>query len=134
MIVIRNTPYGRGVFTTEPIPEDAIIGTVYGSLVSPNEDPEYEIDMGKFGALSPAPPFRFLNHSCEPNCLLEGGDEENEQPTPVYLRSLWPIPLDDQLTIDYGWTAENAIRCLCGSNHCRGWIVAQEELDLVQKP
>ena len=30
------------------------------------------------------------------------------------------------MTIDYAWPADSAIRCQCGSENCRGWIVASD--------
>jgi hypothetical protein len=33
----------------------------------------------------------------------------------------------EQITIDYGWPAEEgSLRCLCGAAKCRGWVVAEE--------
>ena len=41
---------------------------------------------------------------------------------------LTDIPQGAELTIDYQWSAYGAIKCLCGSSDCRGWVVAAEEL------
>lgn len=64
--------------------------------------------------------------------LLEREREENGCPH-VLLECLRPIARGAQLTIDYSWPAENAMRCACGSLNCRGWIVSEEELDQVDR-
>jgi hypothetical protein len=46
----------------------------------------------------------------------------------VHVETLIDIPEGTELTIDYQWSAEGAIRCLCGATRCRGWVVAAEEL------
>ena len=87
--------------------------------------------------LEPAAPFRFLNHSCQPNCalVLDEEEEEAEDGTPagasLWLEVLREIPAGEQLTIDYGWPAESAIPCKCGAARCRGWIVTEAGLGAV---
>ena len=49
----------------------------------------------------------------------------------MYVVSLRDIEVQEQLTIDYGWPAEAAIECKCGSEQCRGWVVAESELYLI---
>ena len=47
----------------------------------------------------------------------------------IWLETIRPIAANEQLTIDYAWPASGAILCECESDNCRGWIVAEEELD-----
>ena len=49
----------------------------------------------------------------------------------LYLIALRDIQIDEQLTIEYNWTADCAIQCDCRSENCVGWIVCDEELDEV---
>ena len=90
-------------------------------------------DCGVSRLMRPSAPLRYLNHSCEPNCELVHFAECDERAGIVrrtlYLQSLAGIVPGGQLTIDYAWSADSAIPCLCGSAKCRGWIVALEELD-----
>ncbi len=52
--------------------------------------------------------------------------------TPAYgCRQCCLVHAGEELTIDYGWPAEVAIPCLCGSRHCRGWIVDPDEVELL---
>ena len=49
----------------------------------------------------------------------------------IWIEAIAEINPGDQLTIDYGWPADSAIPCRCGAINCRGWIVAEEELELM---
>jgi SET domain-containing protein len=84
-------------------------------------------------SLEPAAPFRFLNHSCRPNCELVVTEIEEEDGTPagveMWVETLSDIRRGEQLTIDYAWPADSAIPCECGSPDCRGWVVAASQLD-----
>jgi hypothetical protein len=92
----------------------------------------YCMDFGDGQGLEPDAPFRFLNHSCDPNCeLVHWADEETDEYLHLALVARRAIQPNEELTIDYGWAAENAIPCLCGSASCRGWIVAEDELHLL---
>lgn len=129
---IKKTHVGNGVFATRPYRKDQVIGQMTGSVITDdNYDPDYVVDLGKAGVLEPAPPFRFLNHSCQPNAaLIEYDAERGENPT-MWVEALRAIQPGAQITIDYGWPADSAIPCLCGSAKCRGWVVAASELPKV---
>ena len=69
---------------------------------------------------------------CDPNCQFVKYDTEAEGKivgAEIWLETIRPIAVDEQLTIDYAWPAGGAILCGCESDNCRGWIVAEEELD-----
>lgn len=132
-LVVCDTPVGKGVFAGRDFAEGAVVGRVGGQVMN---DPEYSsdycIDLGGPLSLEPAAPYRFLNHCCEPNCELVfyEADPSNgcEHPS-IFVETIARIHVGDQLTIDYGWPASNAIECLCGAANCRGWVVDPEELD-----
>lgn len=135
---VGTVPFGKGVFARRAIPKGTEIGRVQGKVI---DDPEYSstycIDLGNSLSLEPRTPFRYLNHRCEPNCALHTRDVEFEDGTPapceVFVEALVDIAPDTELTIDYQWSAEGAIKCLCGADQCRGWVVALEELPKLQK-
>lgn len=129
---LRSTPAGRGVFARRQFRRGQSIGRMTGRVTTGDDyDPSYVVDLGKAGVLEPAAPFRFLNHCCEPNCeLQEWEPEEGEEPQ-IWVHALKTVRPDQQLTIDYGWPAEAAIPCLCGSPRCRGWVVDEAELPKV---
>ena len=107
-----------------------------GTLIAGDDyDPDYVVDMGAAGVLEPSTPFRYLNHSCEPNCeLVEWQfDGEVADAPEIWVHSIRTVRTSEQLTIDYGWPAEAAIRCLCGSERCRGWVVDEAQLARAQR-
>lgn len=133
---VGKVPFGKGVFAKFDIPKGTVIGLVGGRVI---DDPEYAssygIDLGDTKTLEPIAPFRYLNHCCTPNSCLCIHDVDYEDGTPapaeVTVEALCDIPKGDQVTIDYKWSAYGAIKCLCGSPACRGWVVAEEELSQV---
>jgi uncharacterized protein len=73
---------------------------------------------------------RWINHSCDPNAEVEAGLEDGGWARIVAIR---PIAAGDELTYDYGFTADVAEPCACGARHCRGFIVDAEELPRLLK-
>ena len=71
---------------------------------------------------------RFINHGCEPNCVV------------VAVRVLSPVPhlavfaskaiaAGEELTLNYGASRDDDVplsttRCLCGAGSCRGFLPA----------
>lgn len=129
--------HGRGVFSQVAFQPDQVIGEVRGRVI---DDPEYgssySMDLGGTLTLEPRAPFRYLNHSCSPNCELfmyEPSDDATLVQR-MFLQAIAPIGPGDELTIDYGWPAETAIPCDCSSPNCRRWIVDPTELHLLPEP
>jgi hypothetical protein len=113
-----------------------LLGPIEGTII---DDAQYESDfcmeIGEHSALEPNAPFRYLNHSCHPNCALVELDCENgAEGAELWLRIETPIAPGEQMTIDYAWPAESAIACSCGCPNCRHWIVAANELEQVAVP
>jgi uncharacterized protein len=112
--------HGLGVFTLRSFIPSEFIGPIQGQIMA---DPEYGSDYAmELGdqSLEPAAPFRFLNHSCQPNCALVICDEEEQDETPSGSKSVWleiieDIAAGEQMTIDYAWPADVAIPCQCGA-------------------
>jgi len=137
-VVVGKVPYGKGVFARKLIPQGTDIGQVVGKVI---DDADYAsaycIDLGNNMSLEPRTPFRYLNHRCEPNAALHLLDVVYEDgspaPSEVHIEALTDIPEGAELTIDYQWSADGAIKCLCGADLCRGWVVAAEELPKLLK-
>ncbi len=197
-VKVEQSRVGLGVFAGRPIPEKVVIGKIEGDIIADEEFcSEYSFDIGDDLQLDPHAPFRFLNHSCDPNCEFDWwyddeeltedeelpdesdknlndaaipdvaksdvsasevatvdvdasevdeesqDDEESDQseedvleperPRSAYLISLREISLDEELTIDYNWSADGAIPCQCGALSCRGWVVCEDELPYVER-
>lgn len=137
-VMVGQVSFGKGVFARQAIPEGTELGQVLGKVI---DDPDYAspycIDLGDSLSLEPRSPFRFLNHRCEPNCALQLMEvtfaDGSNAPSEIHIAAVADIPEGAELTIDYQWSADGAIKCLCGSNQCRGWVVAAEELPKLMK-
>ena len=133
---VEETHVGKGVFAERSYPATAIVGEIKGRLVTGDQvTTEYTFDFENDLQLEPASPFRYVNHSCEPNCEFEIVDlpveGNNVNRRAMYLIALENILPGQQFTISYNWPASAAIECHCGSDNCIGWIVCESELDQV---
>lgn len=131
-VEVRDTILGRGLFACRRFGPEQVIGEVLGELIDdPDYGSDYCMDLHGDAKLEPEAPFRFLNHSCEPNCELVLWKTRKSGPRRyprLWLQSLRAIQPGEELTIDYAWPAEVAIPCRCQSPQCRGWIVHVDEV------
>ena len=128
--------HGQGLFATKKFRKNANIGTITGKTFSdPDYGSEYCIDLGDNFSLEPSKPFCYLNHCCDPNAKLYliYEDDTPGEDRQVVLEALKSIKSGDEITIDYEWPADSAIKCGCGSKKCRGWVVDPEELHLLEE-
>ena len=130
---VGRVEYGHAVFAERSFRKGQTIGLVRGHVI---DDPDYGsdccIDLGASLSMEPAAPFRFLNHSCAPNCEFVIYEQTVAGVTPeVVVAATTTIDPGDELTIDYAWPAHSAIPCMCRTSSCRGWIVDPAELPFV---
>jgi uncharacterized protein len=123
---------GLGVFSLREFAAKEVLGPILGEVF---DDGIYESDycmaLGVDGCIEPDAPFRFLNHSCEPNCALVEYEIECEDGScreELWLTVETAIAPGEQMTIDYGWPAWTSIPCRCGSPACRQWIIAADQM------
>jgi len=78
----------------------------------------------------------------DPDDSLDEDDEEeenepfyndDEQGVEIWVETTRDIFPGEELTIDYAWPADRAMKCLCGVKTCRGWIVDPAELEELQR-
>lgn len=129
---------GRGLFATAPLKARRAVGRVYGEIMPPDFRSDYCVEFGD-AVLEPAAPYRFMNHSCDPNCefvewSIEDESDLDENGAPRVTLELWvhairDLDVGEELLIDYGWDWQAAIPCLCGAPNCRGWICKPEDLE-----
>ena len=65
---------------------------------------------------------RLINHSCNPNCEVEGDGYE------VWVTSIKNIKKNEELTYDYGFGYDSDYKqfpCKCRSKNCVGYIVRE---------
>jgi len=134
---IGRTRVGKGVFARKRYAACTVIGEIHGDVIeNPNYGSCYCMDIGGGCMLEPAAPFRFVNHSCDPNCefdvfeLSAEGDAQTLRH--VFLLALREIKPGEELTIAYNWSAETAIPCRCEAPNCCGWIVDPDQLAAVR--
>lgn len=132
LVEIKTSSIGLGGFAARELDIGEMIGYLDGQII---QDPNYESDcciyLEEDLSLEPIAPFRFLNHCCQPNCRLFYSPSENGELPTIWIEAIEPITPGVELTIDYNWPADVAIPCQCGSPECRGWIVTEDQLDLV---
>lgn len=134
---VKVTHLGQAVFANRGFPGQAIIGEITGPVTEGDSGmDEYTFEFSPTSFLTPVSPFRFLNHSCNPNCEFEVFEEPslNDQPARpgLYLSAIRDIQPGEELTIAYNWPAECAIPCQCNDQDCVGWVVDHRELDLLE--
>jgi len=133
---IAETHVGKGVFARRRIASGVVLGEIRGPILDDHpEDSSYVMELPGGRLLDPAPPFRYVNHSCDPNCEIfyweaEPGEIEEER---LWMQTIRPINAGEELLIDYCWPADAAIPCRCGALGCRGWIVDPAERHLIEE-
>ena len=136
LLRIAETHVGKGAFARRRIPSGTVLGEIRGTILDDHpEDSSYVMELPGGRLLDPAPPFRYVNHSCDPNCELfyweaEPGETEEER---LWMQAIRPIEAGEELLIDYCWPADAAIPCRCGALGCRGWIVDPAERHLIEE-
>ncbi len=142
---VGRTRVGKGLFATKKIVDGSCIGEIEGQVINDDEYvSRYAFDLNGGEQLEPNAPFRFVNHSCEPNCAFElfsfprmlgqgAANNSNPQSSAAVKRQLLLFAICDiaagqELTIDYNWPAIFAIPCGCRATACRGWIVTPKDL------
>lgn len=133
-VSIRRTAVGKGIFACRRIRRDEIVGEIEGDIVEDvGYGSNYCFKLGERHRLEPEPPFRYVNHCCDPNCEFDwievAEDSGSSAKRRAFIIALKDIQRGEQLTIDYNWSASAAIPCRCNSPKCRGWIVDEDQLE-----
>ncbi|HEX8337497.1 MAG TPA: SET domain-containing protein [Pyrinomonadaceae bacterium] len=124
---VRRSPIqGRGLFALSAVPGRRKLGELGGELISQREARrraratdsimivEFE-DGTALDATHSESPFRYVNHSCEPNAYMRLYRGR------VEFYSLRRVEAGEELTCNYGETHHGgALACRCGSRRCRG--------------
>lgn len=71
---------------------------------------------------------RWINHSCAPNCEIEGDVAKDGKSPWARVVAVRAIRAGEEVTYDYAFDAELAEPCSCGAATCRGWIVDEDQL------
>lgn len=131
--VVRSGIHGYGVIATRAFAPGDVIAVVDGVTWCADDeerDDRYSLWLEDDWFYDMVDQTRWINHSCEPNGEIEAGLENGGWARIVAIR---PIAPGDEVTYDYGFTAEVAEPCACGARLCRGFIVDEEELPRLLK-
>lgn len=128
LLIGKSSIQGKGLFTDSPIPRRKKLGEFTGERISTHEarkrakgrkriaiveiSLKEAIDVSVNGG-----PFRFINHSCDPNVFMRIAHGRVE----FYAKR--DIAARDELTSDYECSHHDGqLRCRCQSSDCRGFI------------
>ena len=78
---------------------------------------------------------RFINHSCDPNCITRKWTVGKETSIGIFARK--DIEEDEELTFDYQFDAYKTpfTKCYCGTSNCKGYLglgMYEDEKDRVK--
>ncbi len=141
--VVLSKIHGYGVVTTRPFKAGELV--IYGDGVLYTADAEFDDtyalilpgeDSGRGDPLfwDLADQTRWFNHSCDPNCEVASKWDHEANTMRAWWVALRDIPVGEEITYDYAFTAEVAEACACGSPICRGLIVDDDPENLAQLP
>lgn len=72
---------------------------------------------------------RWLNHSCDPNSVVEAKWVPSKGTVIAWWTALRDIEIGEEVTYDYAFAASVAEPCHCRAAACRGVIVDPDEID-----
>lgn len=115
---------GKGIYADEDIKTGELIQYISGKKVKKlPKDKNDSLSIPNWFGLSrqywidpEEGPFRYLNHSCEPNAAIKGTKS---------LVAMKPIKKGQEITMDYSMTDADPLwemDCLCGTKSCRHTI------------
>ena len=132
--VVKSRIHGYGVVTTRAFRSGELIcygdGVYYEAdadfddtyaLILPSDD---DNDRMVFWDL--ADQTRWFNHACDPNTEVSSRWDFEAETMRAWWTALRDIPVGEEITYDYGFAAEVAEPCHCGSPRCRGLIVDED--------
>ncbi|XP_010432931.1 PREDICTED: histone-lysine N-methyltransferase ASHR3 isoform X3 [Camelina sativa] len=135
MKIVKTEHCGWGVEAAEPINKEEFIIEYIGEVISDAQCEQRLWDMKNKGinefymceihkdftidATFKGNTSRFLNHSCDPNCVLEKWQVEGE--TRIGVFAARQIKAGEPLTYDYRFVQFGPeVKCNCGSDNCQG--------------
>lgn len=120
LLVKKSGIQGKGVYTKAPIKNGSVVfifrGKVMKWQVKDKKSSQYGanwVGIGKDTWLDVEAPGVYTNHSCEPNCGIDGK---------IKVVALRDIKAGEEITIDYSITEIDKLwemKCKCGSEKCR---------------
>jgi len=122
--VVQSKVAGHGVVATRTFKKGVVIADVEGVLWRAGErrDDTHSLILEPGVFYDMVDQTRWLNHSCEPNVVVEAGVTRRGNGW-AQLQALRLIRPGEELFFDYALPPELKEPCRCGTRSCRGWIV-----------
>ena len=133
LIVKETKSRGKGVFALRDFEKDELILQVEGKVVEtdnpasfPKEIQDHWFPFDKQGKkhkyVLPKAPWKYLNHSCNPNAGIKNNRE---------IVAIRPIKKGEEIVFDYAMNNIDdwKMKCECGSKNCRKLVSNFEALD-----
>jgi uncharacterized protein len=126
--VVRSRVEGYGVVATRKFKKGAVICNIEGVLWKAKErrDDRHSLILEEGVFFDMVDQTRWLNHSCEPNVVIEAGVTKTHNGW-AQLQSLRNISVGEELFFDYAFPEHLKEKCRCGAKRCRGWIVEKSD-------
>ena len=105
---------GKGIFANKDFQKGEEVLVFKGSEIL-EKSGMHTLQIGSAKHLLVAEPWRYVNHSCNPNCGIKNK---------VILVAMKDIKKGEEITFDYAMTEFHfeAMKCLCDFVNCRGEI------------
>jgi len=143
LVVVSSSIHGYGVRTTRTFlkgetvcfgdgvlyKEDADFDDTY-ALILPAEDS----GLGDEFFWDLVDQTRWFNHSCDPNSEVRSRWDHELKTVRAWWVAIRDIAPGEEITYDYGFVADVAEPCSCGSPRCRGLIVDPDPAELSKLP
>jgi SET domain-containing protein len=129
----------QGLFATQDIPQATRILAYIGEKITRQESARrleagnaYIFHLNYRYALDGttlANTARYMNHSCDPNCVVEKTDDT------IWIVALRDITEGEELSFNYGYDLKHYKDnpCNCGAKNCCGYILAQQYWGLISR-
>jgi SET domain-containing protein len=130
--VVRSGIHGYGVVATRDFAPGELVAEVDGVLWNSevpgdDRDDRYSLWLRDDWYFDMVDQTRYINHSCEPNCEVDGDVGGDGSRPWARITAVRAIRAGEEITYHYGFTADQAEPCLCGLASCCGWIVDPDE-------
>ena len=124
-VVKKKNNKGYCLIVEEDCKKGDFIIVYLGKKAEKGRNENYWMQLGRrtIDGMVPGNHAKFINHSCEPNCMADKWDVDGEDR--AVIMALKNIKPGTELTFDYGWTVtevSSKTPCLCGSKKCRQYI------------
>jgi SET domain-containing protein len=133
-VEVVNTTSGIGLFATDNLGAETVIGTLEGPIMHYDDVPAGEVQRVIFvddhdNCLVPRNELRLVRHSCEPNCRINDKYEietirevkRGEELTVIY-RAMTMNEFLDPDREEFFWDPRWTFECHCGSKRCVGVV------------